>query len=70
MRKNIFREFIKVFIKSRNLDIAKVIVHIEISRSLASKLYMICSYFKSVKFVSGAIVESFREIKTFFQYLK
>ena len=59
MSKNRFHEILseKVLIKSRNLEFRKSNYIFEISRSRASKLYIICLYFKSLKFFSGAIAE-------------
>ena len=60
-----FAKFLKVFI-NREISIFRENNYIcKISRLRASKLYIICSYFKSLTFYdisSGAIGESFREI--------
>ena len=59
---SVFREIIKAFIKSRNLNIlfCESNYIFEISGSRASKLYITCSYFKSLKCFRIPISESFR----------
>ena len=49
-QKKDFTKFLKVFIKTPNLDISHIF---EISRSRASKLHLTCSYFKFESFAGS-----------------
>ena len=60
MSKNSFAKFLKMFLKSRNLNISGSNYIFKISRSRASKLFIICKYFNILKFFQTVNLEPLR----------